>query len=100
MSEDFFHCLQSLVLACQSQDLPSLHNAEASVWPHLTSLERDLVRRLCALVEDGPIAHYSPLPSSLCLSSCGSHCPPTGSSFGEVVVAPELQDPVFSLTIT
>lgn len=46
LSEDEFLLLQSLVMACQSQDCDSLQLLEAQLWPLLSAEQRDLLRIL------------------------------------------------------
>ncbi|XP_046676316.1 40-kDa huntingtin-associated protein isoform X2 [Homalodisca vitripennis] len=46
MCEDLYMTLQSLVMACQSQDSHSLISVEGELWKHLDSLQRTLLRCL------------------------------------------------------
>lgn len=46
MSEHIFLLLQSLVMACQSQDVSTLPEIEAELWPHLSTELQGLIRIL------------------------------------------------------
>ncbi|KAJ9589462.1 hypothetical protein L9F63_017323 [Diploptera punctata] len=53
LTEDQFLLLQSLVMACQSQDIESLCSLEADLWCHLTSEQKDLLRTLVKQMSGG-----------------------------------------------
>ncbi|XP_046425842.1 40-kDa huntingtin-associated protein-like [Neodiprion fabricii] len=46
MSEDEMLLLQSLVLACQSQDYQALLELEGELWPYLDTEQKELLRKL------------------------------------------------------
>lgn len=46
MSEDEMLLLQSLVLACQSQDYQALLELEGDLWPYLDHEQKELLRKL------------------------------------------------------
>lgn len=46
MSEDEMLLLQSLVLACQSQDHQALLELEGELWPYFDSEQKELLRKL------------------------------------------------------
>jgi len=46
MSEELFLLLQSLVITCQSLDTSSLPYLEGSLWPHLSTDQKSLLRSL------------------------------------------------------
>ncbi|PSN37779.1 Factor VIII intron 22 protein [Blattella germanica] len=53
LTEDQFLLLQSLVMACQSQDIKSLCSLEADLWCHLSAEQKDLLRTLVKQMSDG-----------------------------------------------
>jgi hypothetical protein len=46
MCEDLFLLLQSVVMACQTQDSEALIELEAELWSHLNTEQKDLMRTL------------------------------------------------------
>ena len=44
LGEELFFLLQSLVMACQSQDAEALSGLEGDLWKYLSNEQRDMLR--------------------------------------------------------